>query len=240
MAFQIPLMRNDYDIYKMNGANSKSRSIPAKQNPGRSRKISEPHSLSTSPGANDAFINSPSHRNLHHVSSAGSRYQFSRVNSRNSQSSLIISPTKSQFVPNTSPPKAPKVGSQNSLNKFHNRLVDKLRKAFKSGSSSSEETTRSWKSHSVDASSFRRTSTDKHKMTSASNAAIAVLERQFQLMEMDRASESENQSEDEDEQQCDEKFILIWIDVKLSWFTSLPFHSSGQNHMLMTLSWTVK
>lgn len=139
MAFQIPLMRNDYDIYKMN-SNGKSRSIPAKQTNGRSRKASETHSLSTSPGTNDAFVNSPSHRNLHHVSSAGSRYQFSRMNSRNSQSSLIMSPTRSQCVNNTSPPKPAKVGSQNSLNKFHNRLVDKLRKAFKGGSSSSEET----------------------------------------------------------------------------------------------------
>lgn len=143
MAFQIPLMRNDYDIYKMNNANGKSRAIPAKQNPGRSRKISEPASLSTSPGTNDAFMNSPSHRNLHHVSSAASRYQFSRINSRTSQSSLIVSPTRSQCVNNTSPPKPAKVGSQNSLNKFHNRVVDKLRKAFKGGNSSSEDATRS-------------------------------------------------------------------------------------------------
>lgn len=136
-------MRNDFDIYKMNNANGKGRSIPAKPNPGRSRKISEPASLSTSPGTNDAFLNSPSHRNLHHVSSAGSRYQFSRVNSRTSQSSLIMSPTRSQCVNNASPPKPAKVGSQNSLNKFHNRVVDKLRKAFKSGNSSSEDATRS-------------------------------------------------------------------------------------------------
>lgn len=136
-------MRNDFDIYKMNNANGKGRAIPAKPNPGRSRKISEPASLSTSPGTNDAFLNSPSHRNLHHVSSAGSRYQFSRVNSRTSQSSLIMSPTRNQCVNNASPPKPAKVGSQNSLNKFHNRVVDKLRKAFKSGSSSSEDATRS-------------------------------------------------------------------------------------------------
>lgn len=214
MAFQIPLMRNDFDIYKMNGANAKGRPIPAKQNPGRTRKTSETHSLSTSPGTHDAFTNSPSHRNLHHVSSAGSRYQFSRVNSRTSQSSLLMSPTRSQFVNNTSPPKPAKVGSQNSLNKFHNRLVDKLRKAFKSGNSSTEETTRSWKSHSVDLSSpFRRTSTDNHKKTSASSAAIVALERQFQLMEMDQASESDEQSDDDDNQQCDEKFILIWRDT---------------------------
>lgn len=137
MAFQIPLMRKDFDIYKMNNANAKGRSIPASKTSGRSRKASETHSLSTSPGANDAFLNSPSHRNLHHVSSAASRYQFSRVNSRTSQSSLIMSPTKHQ---NTSPPKPAKVGSQNSLNKFHNRLVQSLRKAFKSGSSSDENT----------------------------------------------------------------------------------------------------
>lgn len=140
MAFQIPLMRNDYDIYKMNKENGKSRSIPAKAANARSRKSSEGPSLSTSPGTNDAFANSPSHRNLHHVSSAGSRYQFTRVNSRASQSSLIMSPTRNQYVNNASPPKPAKVGSQNSLNKFHNRLVDKLRKAFKSGGSSSEET----------------------------------------------------------------------------------------------------
>lgn len=211
MAFQIPLMRNDYDIYKMNKENGgKSRSIPAKTSNGRSRKTSEGPSLSTSPGTNDAFTNSPSHRNLHHVSSAGSRYQFTRVNSRASTSSLIMSPTRNQYVNNASPPKPAKVGSQNSLNKFHNRLVDKLRKAFK-GSGSSSEDTRSWKSHSVDLSSpFRRTSTDNCKKTSASSAAIAALERQFQLM-----ASSEEPSEDEDEQRCDEKFILIWADSAL-------------------------
>jgi len=138
MAMMVPLVRNDFDIYKIHG-NNKSRSVPAKPSSNtRSRKASETHSLSTSPGTQDAFLHSPSHRNLHHVSSAGSRYQFSRVNSRTSQASLIISPTKSHT--NASPPKPAKVGSQNSLNKFHNRLVDKLRKAFKGGNSSSEET----------------------------------------------------------------------------------------------------
>lgn len=212
MAFQIPLMRNDFDIYKMNSANGKSRSIPAKQGNGRSRKASETHSLSTSPGTNDAFVNSPSHRNLHHVSSAGSRYQFSRVNSRNSQSSLITSPTRSQYANNTSPPKPAKVGSQNSLNKFHSRLVDRLRKAFKSSGSSSDDS-RSWKSHSVDLSSpFTRPQSENSKKASASSAAITALEQQFHLMEMNTAFDSEEQSEDEDDnQRCDEKFILIWI-----------------------------
>lgn len=203
MAFQIPLMRNDYDIYKMN--NAKNKAIAAKQNVGRSRKVSESHSLSTSPGQNDAFITSPSHRNLHHVSSAAARYQLTRGNSRTSQSSLIMSPTRSHSMHNASPPKP--AGSQNSLNKFHTRLVDKLRKAFKSNSSS-EESSRSWKSHSVDLSSpFRRSSDVNKKLVSASSAEIAALERQFRLIQTD----SEEDSDVEDQHQCDEKFILIWM-----------------------------
>lgn len=142
MAFQIPLMRNDYDIYKMNNA---KRQAATKQTAERTRKVSESHSLSTSPGQNDPFMNSPSHRNLHHVSSAAARYQFSRVNSRTSQTSLIMSPTRSHSMHNSSPPKPAKADSQNSLNKFHNRVVDKLRKvcSFKSSSSSSSDDTRS-------------------------------------------------------------------------------------------------
>jgi hypothetical protein len=206
MAFQIPLMRSDYDIYKMNGA--KGRQVAAKQSNGRSRKTSEPTSLSTSPGQNDF---SPSHRNLHHVSSAAARYQFTRVGSRTSQSSLIMSPTRSQSMHNTSPPKPVKADSQNSLNKFHNRLVDKLRKAFKSSSSSAADDTRSWKSHSIDLSSpFRRPSTDVHKkLVSASSAEIAALERQFQLIQTDSDEDEDEDESSEDQHQCDEKFILI-------------------------------
>ena len=140
MAFQIPLMRNDYDIYRMNG--SKSRPISSNKKGGpRSRNVSESHSYSTSPGQNDPFVGSPSHRNLQHVHSAGGRFnQFSRVNSRSSQSSLVMSPTRSHSITNTSPPKPAKSGSQTSLNKFHTRLVDKLRRAFKSNSSEGSST----------------------------------------------------------------------------------------------------
>lgn len=135
-------MRSDYDIYKMN--NSKSRPIATNKQNSRSRKVSESQSYSTSPSQNDPFIGSPSHRNLHHVHSAGGRFNnFSRVNSRTSQSSLILSPTKTRdsSMNNPSPPKPAKSGSQTSLNKFHVRLVDRLRKAFKG--SSTEESSRS-------------------------------------------------------------------------------------------------
>jgi hypothetical protein len=226
MAFQIPLMRNDYDIYKMNQA-AKSRPIAtSKKNNGRSRNVSESHSYSTSPGQNDPFIGSPSHRNLQHVHSAAGRFNhnFSRVNSRTSQSSLIISPTRSHSINNTSPPKPAKSGSQTSLNKFHTRLVDKLRKAFKS-SSSEESSTRSWKSHSIDLSSpFRRPSSEvNRKLVSASSAEIAALERQFQLIQTDSEDENDDVSSDSDEKlhqnHCDDKFILIWARTSklISW-----------------------
>lgn len=207
MAFQIPLMRSDYDIYKMN--NAKSRPIATGKQNGRSRKVSESQSYSTSPNQNDPFVGSPSHRNLHHVHSAGGRFNnFSRVNSRTSQSSLIMSPTKSQSVNNPSPPKPAKSGSQTSLNKFHVRLVDRLRKAFKS--SAPEESSRSWKSHSIDLSSpFRRPSSEvNRKLVSASSAEIAALERQFQLIQTDSDDDDES-SNDSQHHQCDDKFILI-------------------------------
>lgn len=215
MAFQIPLMRNDYDIYKMN----KSRAIATgKKSNGRSRNVSESHSYSTSPGQNDPFIGSPSHRNLQHVQSAGGRFNnFSRVNSRTSQSSLIMSPTRSHSVNNPSPPKpVTKSNSQTSLNKFHTRLVDKLRRAFKS-SSSEESSTRSWKSHSIDLSSpFKRPSEVNRKLVSASSAEIAALERQFQLIQTDSEDENDDVSSDSDEKNhhCDDKFILIWTCVE--------------------------
>jgi hypothetical protein len=121
----MPIMKNNYDIY----GSCKQRRISEGSNNNRSRKASENSrsdypSLSTSPGSD--FI-SPSHRTLQHVMSVPTQKQhFSRASSRNSQSSQsFTSPTKSL---GSSPPKT---ASQNSLNKFHNRLLDKLRKSFK-------------------------------------------------------------------------------------------------------------
>ena len=78
---------------------------------------SEGPSLSTSPGSD--FLTSPAHRSVPLTAR-----HFSRTSSRASQSSLQ-SPIKS----NGSSP--PKTGSSNSLNKFHNRLVDKLKRSLK-------------------------------------------------------------------------------------------------------------
>lgn len=117
MAFMMPVMKKEFDIYKTSRSRNTSE---CSNNSCRSRKVSETRSecpsLSTSPSTIDYGM----HRN--YMKSNNSR-AFSRTSSRTSQSSLT-SPTK-----NCSPPK-PSTGSQGSLNKFHVRLVDKLRKSF--------------------------------------------------------------------------------------------------------------
>lgn len=123
MAFMMPVVKNDWDIYKSN----RSRRSSECSNPQscRSRKVSECSksegpSLSTSPGS-DFIVGSPAHRS---IPMAMSSRQYSRTSSRASQSSLQ-SPSKST---SSSPPKS---GSQSSLNKFHNRLVDKLKRSLR-------------------------------------------------------------------------------------------------------------
>ncbi|XP_014467921.1 PREDICTED: uncharacterized protein LOC106740943 isoform X3 [Dinoponera quadriceps] len=154
MAFMMPVVKNEWDIYKTN----RSRRSSECSNPQacRSRKVwrasrqnrlakcgtsdhpaavsilmvsecskSEGPSLSTSPGSD--FLTSPAHRSVPLTSR-----HFSRTSSRASQSSLQ-SPSKST---GTSPPKT---GSSNSLNKFHNRLVDKLKRSLKKAEDCAED-----------------------------------------------------------------------------------------------------
>ncbi|XP_044255825.1 uncharacterized protein LOC123005873 [Tribolium madens] len=125
MAFMMPVVKNDWDIYKSN----RSRRTSECSNPTscRSRKVSECKSegpsLSTSPGSD--YMVSPTHRSV--------PANMSRQYSRTSQSSLQ-SPIKST---SSSPPKN---GSETSLNKFHNRLLDKLKKSLRSKDAESERT----------------------------------------------------------------------------------------------------
>lgn len=127
MAFMMPVMKNEFDIYKT----SRSRKVSECSSTCRSRKVSESRSecpsLSTSPGTAD-FVSSPGHRMNYNRTNPR---PFSRNSSRTSQSSLT-SPTKTST--GCSPPK-PTTGSQGSLNKFHIRLVDKLRKSLRKGRS---------------------------------------------------------------------------------------------------------
>lgn len=138
MAFMMPVMKNEFDIYK---GRQRRVSECSNQSSCRSRKVSESSrsdcpSLSTSPG-NEFVAGSPARHRSHpmYMSHLASRPQFSRSASRNSQSSLITSPTKAASASSNSPPK-PATGSQSSLSSFHTRLVDKLRKSLRKSKSS--------------------------------------------------------------------------------------------------------
>lgn len=128
MAFMMPVVKNDWDIYKSN------RSRRSSECNSRSRKVSECSrsecpSLSTSPGS-EFIVGSP-HRTI----------PIALRHSRNSSRASLQSPSKNSST-SSSPPKS---GSQSSLNKFHTRLVDKLKRSFrfKDGSVDGEETSRS-------------------------------------------------------------------------------------------------
>ncbi|CAG9854120.1 unnamed protein product [Phyllotreta striolata] len=123
MAFMMPVVKNDWDIYKAN----RSRRVSECSNTTtcRSRKVSECRSegpsLSTSPGSE--FVSSPI-RDRASVPTNMSSRQYSRASSRTSESNLQ-SPVKSM---GSSPPKNT---SEPNLNKFHNRLLDKLKKSLR-------------------------------------------------------------------------------------------------------------
>lgn len=142
MAFMMPVMKNEFDIY--NGSRtrktsefSNSTTSSSAVNSQRSRKVSECRSecqtSSTSP--------SSSHLMQHMNRSNSSRAAFPRNSSRSSQTNMFAgSPTRTynntnnNNNSNTNQAAAPNKthsGSQGSLNKFHNRLVDKLRKSFR-------------------------------------------------------------------------------------------------------------
>ncbi|XP_050511858.1 uncharacterized protein LOC126887951 [Diabrotica virgifera virgifera] len=129
MAFMMPVVKNDWDIYKAN----RSRKVSECANPTscRSRKVSECKSegpgLSTSPGSE--FVTSPTRSS---VPSNMSSRQYSRASSKTSESSPS-SPVRHLSV-GSSPPKND--SSEPTLNKFHNRLLDKLKKSFRSGTES--------------------------------------------------------------------------------------------------------
>jgi len=56
----------------------------------------------------------------------------SRLNSRNVRSSAPVSPAKTDVsLPSSEGTTPPKVGSQSSLQKFHCRLLDRLRRSFR-------------------------------------------------------------------------------------------------------------
>uniref|UniRef100_T1IXH9 Uncharacterized protein n=1 Tax=Strigamia maritima TaxID=126957 RepID=T1IXH9_STRMM len=126
MAFMMPVMKNQYNIYP-----SRSRKSSTSSNGTRSRTVSEtaksdvlstsPQSTASEPPASRRFI-------------APSRY--SRSGSQDSNGSVNESSSSSD----TGLPSSPtKIGSRTSLQKFHTKLVDKMKRKFKRKSSTDDE-----------------------------------------------------------------------------------------------------
>lgn len=147
MAFMMPVMKNNYDIYKDSRSRKTSECSTTSSNGGaptlssamgvppngRVRKVSECKS--------ESFATSPSHTYRMQMQRCQSSRAFPRNASRTSHSSAAgaLSPTRS-FSQASSPPKTINTAeSQNDITKFHLRLVDKLRKSFRKDSAK-----RSW------------------------------------------------------------------------------------------------
>lgn len=140
MAFMMPVVKNDWNIYKSNTSRSRRSSECNNNNNNgnhnssgsRSRKVSECRSegpsLSTSPDSH-LLGHSPAHRSVPINMSHGRG--MTRTSSRTSQNSLQ-SPSKSM---GNSPLKSQ---SSSSLNKFHTRLVDRLKRSLTKSDSSSQ------------------------------------------------------------------------------------------------------
>lgn len=139
MAFMMPVMKNEFDIYNGSRTRKASELCNSSSNNGqRARKVSECKS--------ECQTSSTSPSSSHHMQmmnrSASSRAAFVRNSSRSSQTNMFAaSPTRNYSNNNNnninnnqaacSPATKTHSGSQGSLNKFHNRLVDKLRKSFR-------------------------------------------------------------------------------------------------------------
>lgn len=117
MAFMLPVVKNDYDIYAGKSRRTSSASIPRSR---RSTRCSEsnPPSLSCSPGSDvDERLSAVMRVNA--VISATNHHAHSN------QTAESRSRSGSQLA------ESPKSASQSSLHKFHNRLVDKLKRTLK-------------------------------------------------------------------------------------------------------------
>lgn len=141
MAFMVPVMKKDFDLYKNRRI---SESVPTRKMSADNYKTAT--SLCTSPSSASApAYGSPSTTSMAAFAQRMQNRAMTRTSSRASQNSLVTSPTRahSSSAGNSSsgcsPPKAggstssSKVGggSQGSLNKFHCRLVDKLKRSLR-------------------------------------------------------------------------------------------------------------
>lgn len=135
----VPVMKKDFDLYKNRRI---SESVPTRKMSADAYKGGT-SSMCTSPSSASA----PAYGSPSGMAAFAQRMQnraMTRTSSRASQNSLVTSPTRANNNNNMtssssgsgcSPPKAGSSkqssgGSQGSLNKFHNRLVDKLKRSL--------------------------------------------------------------------------------------------------------------
>ena len=146
----MPVMKNNYDIYKDSRSRKTSESSATGNSGNASNNMATAMGIAQSRGRqrmkSESFASSPSHSYRMQMQRCQSQKTFPRNASRTSQYSATsgpLSPTRSFCQPSSSPPKNSTVsgnsatnqtGSQNDISKFHLRLVDKLRKSFRKDS----------------------------------------------------------------------------------------------------------
>lgn len=145
MAFMMPVMKNNYDIYKDGRSRKTSETSNGAGNNASAAPVASAMGINSSRGRqrmkSESFASTPNHTQRMQMQRCQSQKNFPRNASRTSQCSTsgAMSPTRS-FCQN-SPPKNStssnnqQTGSQNDISKFHLRLVEKLRKSFRKDSS---------------------------------------------------------------------------------------------------------
>lgn len=103
MAFMLPVMKNDYNIYASRTRTSSNNSVTSSSGRRHTQSESAPVSLSCSPGSD--------------------------MEERLAAISLGCSPRRGSRLSDIPSPKS---ASQSSLHKFHNKVVDKLRRKLRS------------------------------------------------------------------------------------------------------------
>jgi len=127
MAFMMPVMKNNYDIYK----DSRSRKSSECSNNSGSTLVDQRRKVSES--KSETFSISPSHHAAYRMQlqRCHSQKSFPRISSRTSAASSLCQ--NRSFTQASSPPKITETtsNSHGDLSKFHLRLVEKLRKSFR-------------------------------------------------------------------------------------------------------------
>ncbi|XP_075158281.1 uncharacterized protein LOC142231539 [Haematobia irritans] len=143
MAFMMPVMKNNYDIYKDRSRKTSECSVSSGPagTPSLSSAMGVSQNVRRQRLKSESFASSPSHTYRMQMQRCQSQKTFPRNSSRTSQCSTsgALSPTRSFCQASNSPPKNNDASNDNTdsqpeITKFHMRLVEKLRKSFRKDS----------------------------------------------------------------------------------------------------------